>query len=46
MTYSLFCRPDMKWEVICNETGSVVATFLTRKACHLRIKLIRQGVKF
>lgn len=42
--YRTFCRPDWKWDVICN--GEVVATFLTKQACQLRIKLLRQGVKF
>ncbi len=45
-TYRTFCRQDWKWDVICNETGQVIATLLNKPACELRIRLLRQGVRF
>jgi len=47
-TYRISVCGGTRWsfDVICNETGLVVAKHDTKRGAQLRIKLLRQGVQF
>lgn len=47
-TYRIAIRQGARWtfDVVCIETGAIVAKHNTKRGAELRIKLIRQGVQF